>query len=248
MNRRLGFGVFCIGIGLGFLIAGLFLRPYPLVLYNPSESAEPGWYRVYPGKEFERGLLVAARLPQAPSALADARGYLPSGMPLIKTIGGVGGDQICWSETDVVLPGGQRLPLLERDTAGRVLRAQPSGCRVLRSDEVFLVSTRIAASFDSRYFGPVDASAVIGPVRFLGSDWGEAVRAFVDLQYQGRRAGYCKIKARSADPGSEPCLHIGSSSAILHLAAPGFDPYALYRRDYWQRYLTNGPGRSRNAR
>lgn len=246
MNRRRGIAVCGIGIGLGFVIAGLILRPYPLVLYNPSESAELGWYRVYPGREFGRGSLVAARLPEGASVLADARGYLPDGMPVIKTIGAVGGDQICWSETDIVLPSDLRLPLLERDSAGRVLRSQPRGCIVLHSGEVFLVSTRTTASFDSRYFGPVDASAVIGPVRFLGSDWGEAVRAFFDVRDQGRRAGYCKIKARSADPGSEPCLHIVSSSAIRHSAAPRFYPYALYRRDYWQRYFTDGLRASRN--
>lgn len=248
MNRRLGFAIFGIGIGLGFLIAGLLRSPHPLVLYNPSESAEPGWYRVNTGKDFGRGSLVAARLPESASALAEARGYIPDGMPVIKTVGAVGGDQICWSEADVVLPGGQRLPLLERDRAGRVLPTQPSGCMVLRSSEVFLVSTRIATSFDSRYFGPVEASSVIGPVRFLGSDWGEAVRAFFEVQDQGRRAGYCKIKARSAEPGSEPCLHIGSSSAIRHLAALRFYPYALYRRDYWQRYFTDSLRASRNAR
>lgn len=248
MNRRLGITVCGIGIGLGFLIAGLSLRPYPLLLYNPSESAELGWYRVYPGGELTRGSLVAARLPEAAGALADARGYLPDGMPVIKTIGGVGGDQVCWSNTDVVLPGGHRLPLLERDKAGRVLPAQPSGCMALRSDEVFLVSTRIAASFDSRYFGPVDASGVIGPVRFLGSGWWQAVRAFLDVRGQGRRAGYCKIKARSADPGSEPCLHIRSGSAIRHLAALGFDPCSLFFGEFGQRYFTDGLCASRNAR
>jgi type IV secretory pathway protease TraF len=35
-------------------------------------------------------------------------------------------------------------------------------CRPLLDDELFLLSTTNPASFDSRYFGPVSVSAVIG--------------------------------------------------------------------------------------
>ena len=35
-------------------------------------------------------------------------------------------------------------------------------CRLLNSGELFLLSVTNPASFDSRYFGPVSASAVIG--------------------------------------------------------------------------------------
>ncbi|MGV2480562.1 UNVERIFIED_CONTAM: S26 family signal peptidase, partial [Salmonella enterica subsp. enterica serovar Weltevreden] len=35
-------------------------------------------------------------------------------------------------------------------------------CRRLESGELFLLSVTNPASFDSRYFGPVSASAVIG--------------------------------------------------------------------------------------
>jgi hypothetical protein len=94
----------------------------------------------------------------------------------------------------------------------------------------------------------VEASAVIGPVRFLGSDWGQAVWAFFNVQDQGRLAGYCKIKARSAEDGLEPCLHIDFDSTIRHSAAPYFDLPALYLQAFEQRYFTQDPCSSPAAR
>jgi type IV secretory pathway protease TraF len=40
-------------------------------------------------------------------------------------------------------------------------------CRRLADDELFLLSVTNPASFDSRYFGPINASAVIGLARPL---------------------------------------------------------------------------------
>ncbi|MCY1552923.1 Signal peptidase, peptidase S26 [compost metagenome] len=44
---------------------------------------------------------------------------------------------------------------------GRVLRGWRQ-CRQLVDDELFLLSTGNPESFDSRYFGPVRATAVLG--------------------------------------------------------------------------------------
>ena len=51
--------------------------------------------------------------------------------------------------------------VLRVDGMGRPLLAWPS-CRRLRPGELFLLSTTNPASFDSRYFGPVRVSAVLG--------------------------------------------------------------------------------------
>ncbi|MOA39652.1 Peptidase S26 [compost metagenome] len=57
--------------------------------------------------------------------------------------------------------------LLPADHLGRPLSSwQP--CRRLADGELFLLSTTQPASFDSRYFGPLQASAVLGtaqPIR-----------------------------------------------------------------------------------
>jgi type IV secretory pathway protease TraF len=49
------------------------------------------------------------------------------------------------------------------DGAGRPL-PHWNGCRTLERNEVFLLSRYSTDSFDSRYFGPIDRSAVIGKV------------------------------------------------------------------------------------
>lgn len=248
MNRRQFGALAGIVIGGGLLAAGPLVGPDPALIYNPTESAEPGWYRVHKGRDPERGDLVAARLPVDASKLADARGYLPAGLPVIKTIGAVAGDKVCWTGQAVSLPGGHRLQLLELDSAGRPLPQRSTGCVTLRPEEVFLASDRIPGSFDSRYFGVVDADLVIGPVKHVASFGGADAGARMARTDEGRWAGYCKIKARSAEDGLEPCLHIDFDSTIRHSAAPRFDLPALYLQAFEQRYFTKDPCTSPAAR
>src|SRR3546814_20233686 len=53
------------------------------------------------------------------------------------------------------------------DRAGRPLQAWPE-CRRLRPGELFLLSPTNTASFDSRYFGPFEASAGLGVANQIG--------------------------------------------------------------------------------
>lgn len=81
----------------------------------------------------------------------------PSGVrPLAKPIGGVPGDTVLVERSGVSI-NGVRLPNstpLERDRAGRPVAPQ-YGVHVLRENEYWLHSGRVAASIDSRYTGPV---------------------------------------------------------------------------------------------
>jgi len=54
--------------------------------------------------------------------------------------------------------------VLRADRLGRPLPSWQQ-CRRLRPGELFLLSVTNPASFDSRYFGPVSAAAVIGVAR-----------------------------------------------------------------------------------
>ena len=63
-----------------------------------------------------------------------------------------------------VADGVPSVAVLPADRWGRPLPSWQQ-CRRLRSGELFLLSVTNPASFDSRYFGPVRATAVIGVAR-----------------------------------------------------------------------------------
>jgi type IV secretory pathway protease TraF len=137
----------------------IIVPPEPRLLYNPSQSAAVGWYRVQPNLTIERGSQVAAYAPEWARRLADERGYLPNDYPLIK---------VCYNSQSVSVPKRPDIPLLGQDALGRVM-PQMSGCIVLKSEEYLLISPDVQNGFDSRYFGPVGKANIIGRVKFIGS-------------------------------------------------------------------------------
>jgi conjugative transfer signal peptidase TraF len=139
----------------------------PKILYNPSPSAPIGWYRLRPDQDFVRGDLVAAFAPEEAQKLAVERHYLPPNIPLIKTVWAVAGEEICHTKSVVQVTNRPALVVLARDSQGRPLPSR-DGCYTLAEDEVFLVSTDVQTSFDSRYFGPVLVPDILGPVQYLG--------------------------------------------------------------------------------
>jgi len=155
-------------LGAGILWAGFVLKPAPRLLYNPSESAPIGWYKVEPLKIAKRGDLVASRLPGHAEGLAATRGYLPADIPVIKTVWAVVGDRVCVDAGVLTVAGQPPLPLLGQDRSGRPLPVWTQGCTSLRLGEILLISNETPESFDSRYFGPVSLSHVIGRAVFLG--------------------------------------------------------------------------------
>lgn len=153
-------------LALSVLIAPAVLTITPRLVYNPSTSAARGWYLVYPAAAIRAGDLVLAALPPAAIELAAARGYLPRGLPVIKRVAAVPGDCVCAVGGTLSINGRDAARTLAADGAGRALQAWV-GCRMLRTEELFLLGDRNQASFDSRYFGPVNRAAVLGVVASL---------------------------------------------------------------------------------
>lgn len=139
----------------------------PLLVWNASASAPIGLYRVVPGAP-ERGDLVLVRPAESIAKLPDERSYLPAGVPLIKRIAAMAGDDVCAFDGAIIINGKVIARQLEVDRKGRPM-PRWNECRILVGDEFFLLLTP-ADSFDSRYFGPVTRAHVVGRLTPLCTD------------------------------------------------------------------------------
>lgn len=156
-------------VGLAALAWAAFMQPLPRLIYNPSDSVPVGWYRVQPldhratslPRPLSVGSIVLTRLPADAGVLAAQRGYLPAHVPLLKRVGAVAPQHVCIVARQVRIDGVPMAAALPADRLGRPLPSLQL-CRRLEPGELFLLSATNPASFDSRYFGPVSASAVIG--------------------------------------------------------------------------------------
>ena len=155
--------------GLAALAWASFVSPLPRFTYNPSDSVAVGWYRIEPfdhrADSLPRPLsvdsIVLVPLPAESAALAAQRGYLPTRVPLLKRVGAVAPQEVCIIGRSVRIDGVPVAAVLPADRFGRPLPSWQQ-CRRLELGELFLLSVTNPASFDSRYFGPVRASAVLG--------------------------------------------------------------------------------------
>ena len=147
--------------GLAALAWAAFVSPLPRLVYNPSDSVPIGWYRIGSSDALHVGAIVLTTLPPDVAALAAQRRYLPARVPLLKRVGAVAPQHVCVFDALVWIDGVPVAAVLAADRLGRPLPSWPH-CRRLEAGELFLLSSTNPASFDSRYFGPVRAAAVIG--------------------------------------------------------------------------------------
>lgn len=158
--------VVLIGLGIAALAWPSVHIPVARIVYNPSDSVPRGWYRIGPPDSLHVGSIVLTRLPEDAAALAAQRGYLPEHIPLLKRIGAMSPQQVCIEKRIVRIDGVAEAVARTVDGRGRPLSAWQQ-CRRLHDGELFLLSATNPASFDSRYFGPVAVSAVIGSAQPL---------------------------------------------------------------------------------
>ncbi|WP_321854400.1 S26 family signal peptidase [Paraburkholderia tropica] len=156
-------------VGFAALAWASFVSPLPRLTYNPSDSVAVGWYRIEPFDSRTASLprplpvdsIVLVPLPAEAAALAAQRGYLPVRVPLLKRVGAIAPQEVCIAGGIVRIDGVPSAAVLRADRLGRALPSLQL-CRRLEPGELFLLSTTNPASFDSRYFGPVNANTVIG--------------------------------------------------------------------------------------
>jgi len=169
MHSGVRFPITLMLFGCGLLATSLVDFGPSKFIWNASESVTKGLYRVaaLPPNTSD---LVFVQLPEWARFLASQRNYLPRNVPALKRISGVSGDVVCRIGLNIFVNQNRVAIAKPRDGLGRKL-PQWSGCRVLKSDELFLLADH-PNSFDGRYFGATKTSSVIGiavPV-WLASD------------------------------------------------------------------------------
>jgi conjugative transfer signal peptidase TraF len=172
MRQAVRAGLLLSALGL-FLLACLFHGAAPPVLFNGSASAPPGLYRRV-SRSFEVGDLVAACLPEELAVLARERGYVGHGAcpgearPVLKRVAATGGAWVRLIGDRIQIDGepvrSSSLRTLDRE--GRPLPIRISYPFRVPAGGVLLLNPH-PDSFDGRYFGPIERSAVLGAYRPL---------------------------------------------------------------------------------
>ena len=133
----------------------------PLFIWNASNSVPIGLYRVQPATRLAVTELVAVQPPDPLATLLDLNGYLPIGVPMLKHVLALPGQTVCRNGPTIAVDGIDVGQAHEHDRRGHRLPVW-HGCRVIADGDVFVMNWQSTDSLDSRYFGPLPASAVIG--------------------------------------------------------------------------------------
>ena len=141
------------------------------VRVNTTDSIPLGIYQLTGKTNYRRGEIVLLCPPKTqPFQMALSRGYISSGFcphgfePLFKPVGAVEGDIVTVSKEGISV-NNTALPnteLANYDAKGQRLGHADIGAHLVTKGQVWLISTHNKASFDSRYFGPVNQSHLHG--------------------------------------------------------------------------------------
>lgn len=133
----------------------------PRFIWNASASVPIGLYRVEPAKEIGVADLAVVMPPEPLAGFLAEREYLPKSVPLLKRVVALAGATVCRQGTAIVADGVSFGDAQERDSRSRQLPVW-QGCRVIADGEAFFMNRNAADSLDSRYFGPLPLTSVIG--------------------------------------------------------------------------------------
>ncbi len=143
---------------------------------NTTDSMPIGLWLETPAHAARIGDVVLVCLPDTPTVrIGQSRGYIapgpcPSGQEtVLKPVAAGPGDIIDVSTQGVTVNGKElrNSGQLGHDSQGRPLPAFPAGHYPVAPGELWLVSAHNPRSFDSRYFGPIQAASVRSTVRPL---------------------------------------------------------------------------------
>jgi conjugative transfer signal peptidase TraF len=158
MTRR----AYLLAGGLAVLTIAVTLAvDLPTVLvWNASASAPIGLYAVHPAGTLAVSEFAVVTPPAPLARFLNARGYLPSGVPLVKRVAALPGQRVCRRGASITVDGDVVATARARDRFGRPLPSW-QGCRRIVAGDVFLLNRHLD-SLDGRYFGPLPAYSIVG--------------------------------------------------------------------------------------
>lgn len=169
-NKKIGrkdqgriFVFLLMAIGLLLLLAPRGENKF--LIYNPTPSVPEGFY-VRAGGGPGKGRLILFRVPEVVSDYSENNYDKEPLKYFIKPVVGAGGDQICYQDEIYKINGEEFAAATMKDSDGHNLPVWTE-CRELSADEFFVFSDRVSNSFDSRHYGPVKQSEVLGVFRPL---------------------------------------------------------------------------------
>lgn len=146
-------------LSLAFLAAKPIINPSPILIWNASESVPVGWYFV--AKRLPKiGEIAVIRPSEWVRTYASNRGYLPQKALLLKPVLAAQSSIICRFGPYVFVDGKHVAKAIITDKKRRLLPVW-KGCKALKPSQYFVLG-RHRDSFDSRYFGPIEQSQVVG--------------------------------------------------------------------------------------
>ena len=160
MTRRLTTLLFTAGAA-ALVLSTIAAKPAKYYVWNASGSVPVGLYRLQPTGNLFVTQLVAVRPPEPLATFLSERGYLPSGVPMLKRVLGLPGQTVCRNGFAITVDNIATGEAHDRDNRGRPL-PDWQGCRVIADGEVFLMNWQSADSLDGRYFGVLPAAVIIG--------------------------------------------------------------------------------------
>lgn len=167
MTRRTRWLLIVISILIVYaIINGAFLLGYGLTK-QISASMPEGWYVTYPIRfPLKRYQTVLFTPPPWALQYMDKHHWFRANMLMMKQVYGVPGDFVCIRHQAVWINGKNIAPIVPDYAPGKSL-PKLHYCQRLPKDQYFMMSTHIVRSFDSRYIGPIAASAIHKSARFL---------------------------------------------------------------------------------
>lgn len=128
---------------------------------NMSSSEAIGLYSIERDKLPQKGDLVLLKVPSTLQQYIYGRGWLPSGWPLLKRVGGIEGDRYCYSQSVFIINDNYIGEIFSHDSKGLPL-PKMTGCYKVKTDNFLPVATGLISSFDSRYFGEISTKYIEG--------------------------------------------------------------------------------------